>query len=166
MKTISCLTVLSFLAGTLAAQPGNASELFMTLKATDSLLFNVGFNTCDLSQFENLTSEDFEFYHDKSGITPSKSEFLSSIKDGLCKLSYKARRELVQGSLEVFPLENKGVLYGAIQMGRHRFYAKEEGKKEHFTSIAKFTHVWIIDKGEWKLQRGLSYDHQTADTSH
>ena len=119
----------------------------------------VGFNTCDITQFENLISDDFEFYHDRSGITSSKAAFIVSMRDGLCKMDYKARRELVENSLEVFPLENNGVLYGAIQTGNHRFYALEKDKPEYLSSVARFTHVWLLEDGLWKLSRGLSYDH-------
>lgn len=147
----------------LFAQESTSSELYKTLKSKDSLLFNIGFNKCDISQFENLVSDDFEFYHDKSGITSSKSAFIASIKDGLCKMDYKAKRELVEGSVEVYPLEKNGVLYGAIQTGKHRFYAIEKGKPEHLTGVAKFTHVWLLENGVWKLSRGLSYDHQEKE---
>ncbi|MDP4220456.1 MAG: nuclear transport factor 2 family protein [Bacteroidota bacterium] len=135
------------------------SDLFKTLKTEDSLLFNVGFNTCDISQFENLVSDNFEFYHDEAGPTLSKSDFIAGIRDGLCKLPYKARRELVENSLEVYPLEKKGVLYGAIQNGRHRFYALEKDKPEYLTSTARFTHLWLLENGRWRLHRALSYDH-------
>jgi hypothetical protein len=42
-------------------------DIFKTIRAEDSLLFNVGYNACDISQFENLVSDDFEIYHDKAG---------------------------------------------------------------------------------------------------
>jgi hypothetical protein len=144
----------------LFSQVPSYSPLFKTLKTQDSLLFEVGFNTCDISQFENLVSDDFEFYHDKSGITATKADFIASIRDGLCKMDYKARRELVENSLEVFPLENNGVLYGAIQTGSHPFYEVKDVKPDQLTSVAKFTHVWLLEDGRWKLSRGLSYDHQ------
>lgn len=144
----------------LFAQINQSAPLFIGLKAQDSLLFNVGFNTCDITQFETLVSEDFEFYHDKSGVTSSKAAFINSIKDGLCKLHYKPKRELIEDSLEVYPLENNGVLYGAIQIGKHQFYAIEEDHSTHRTSVARFVHVWVIENEQWKLSRGLSYDHQ------
>jgi hypothetical protein len=147
----------------LKAQEPNNSALHQTLKTKDSLLFEVGFNTCDLKPFEVLVSEKFEFYHDQSGITPNKTAFLESISNGLCKLPYRPRRELVQGSLVVYPLYKNGVLYGAIQMGKHRFFAIEKDKPMYFTSIAKFTHVWLLENGEWKLANVLSYEHQTKD---
>ena len=163
MKVIIFFLGLLFCSHTINAQVEKSSELFKTLQIQDSLLFNVGFNTCDIQQFENLVSDNFEFYHDKGGITPNKAAFVASIKDGLCKMDYKAQRRLVEGSLEVYPLEKDGVLYGAIQMGRHRFYALEKDKPEYFTSKARFSHVWLLENGQWKLSRGLSYDHLTVD---
>ncbi len=110
-----------------------------------------------------MVAENFEFYHDQSGITPNKTAFLETTRNGLCKLPYRPRRELVKGSLVVYPLYKNGVLYGAIQMGKHRFFANEKDKPEYFTSIAKFTHVWLLENSEWKLTSVLSYDHQTKD---
>lgn len=144
----------------LSAQPEELSALFNTLKTQDSLLFEAGFNTCDISRFQALLSEDMEFYHDRSGITDSKEAFIGSIGNGLCKMEYKAIRRLVEGSLQVFPMYNNGRLYGAIQTGEHRFYAIYPGKEEALTSTAKFTHLWLLEEGEWKLARVLSYDHQ------
>jgi hypothetical protein len=160
MKTILISLLLLLASSPLFSQVETSSVLFKTLKTQDSLLFEVGFNTCDISQFENLVSDDFEFYHDKSGITATKADFIASIRDGLCKMDYKARRELVENSLEVYPLENNGVLYGAIQTGSHRFYEVKDVKPDQLTSVAKFTHVWLLEDGRWKLSRGLSYDHQ------
>ena len=64
--------------------------------------------------------------------------------------------------MEVFPLctDNKQKLYGAIQNGIHDFYQQEKGEKARKTNTAKFTHLWIIEDGDWKLKRVLSYDHQ------
>lgn len=144
------------------SQVDPSSDLYATLKAKDSLLFDVGFNTCDIGQFETLVSEDFEFYHDQSGMVSSKAEFIAGIKEGLCRLGYKPRRQLTEGSLTVFPLQRNGVVYGAIQMGDHEFYALEENKPEYPTSAAKFTHLWLLEEGEWKLSRILSYDHRKS----
>jgi CubicO group peptidase (beta-lactamase class C family) len=155
-------TVLLLLLSHVAAlsQVEHSSHLFKTLQSKDSLLFEVGFNTCDIRQFEDLVSENFEFYHDKSGMTLSKKAFIGSIRDGLCKLPYRPKRELVEHSLEVYPLERDGVVYGAIQTGRHRFYAFEKDKPAYLTSTAQFTHVWLLENTNWKLSRGFSYDHR------
>lgn len=148
--------------GFLFAQSETNSVLYKTIKTNDSLMFAIGFNKCDIKQFENLLSEDFEFYHDKSGIIKSKKDFITSLKNGLCKSAYKPTRELIESFMEVFPLENKGVLYGAIQVGRHRFFETHNSQKK-YKSTARFTHVWILENGKWKFLRGLSYDHDGKD---
>ncbi|WP_306354276.1 nuclear transport factor 2 family protein [Flavobacterium sp. '19STA2R22 D10 B1'] len=147
---------------TIQAQEKSSSELYKTIIAKDSLLFTIGFNTCDISQFENLVSSEFKFYHDKGGITPTKADFLISIKKSICNPTnnYKIRRQLIKGTTQVYPLFKDDVLYGAIQMGEHSFYKTEKGKKETEGSTAKFTHVWILENGTWKLSNVLSYDHQ------
>ena len=161
------LTLALFLltSGIMHAQIDNKSDLFKTLKEKDSLVFNIGFNQCDLNQFDQLISDDFEFYHDEAGFIHTKAGFINSVKTNICSISYKPRRELVEGSLEVYPLENNGVLYGAIQMGRHRFYAIEKDKPEYLTSTAKFATLWILNGDKWQMKRILSYDHQGARAS-
>lgn len=146
---------------TLSAQVKTTSEVFQTLKEKDSLLFNIGFNRCSTTAFEEIINEDFEFYHDENGVTTSKSSFISAIRDGLCgnKEAFRSRRELVPGSLEVFILKENGVMYGAIQKGIHRFFEKVPGNEETPGSTAKFTHLWVLVADEWKLKRILSYDH-------
>ncbi len=137
-------------------------ELYKLVVQNDSLLFNLGFNNCDLSQFETLLSDDFEFYHDKAGLEKSKANNIATLKAGICgNPDFKSRRELVEGSIEVFPLMNNGKVYGLIQRGMHKFFETFKGKAEVAGSIAKFTHLWILeDDGVWRLQRVLSFDHQ------
>jgi CubicO group peptidase (beta-lactamase class C family) len=147
----------------ISAQIDTSTTLYKTIKEKDSLLFNIGFNTCDITQFKKLVSDNFEFYHDKAGITNSKSDFVIGIENGLCKLNYKPKRVLDKKSLEIYPLKQNGVLYGVIQNGTHRFYAIEKNKEEYLTSVAKFTHLWILENGIWKLKRGLSYDHKDVE---
>ena len=136
-------------------------ELFELIKEKDSLLFQIGFNQIDTLQVSKLISTDFEFYHDEHGITETKSGFLTNI-NGIRELPFKTWRTLVDSSMEVFPLykENSQVLYGAIQNGVHNFYQQNDGKEARKTNIARFTHLWIIENGDWQLKRVLSYDHQ------
>ena len=61
------------------SQEEKNSKLYKTIISKDSLLFNVGFNTCDISQFEKLLSDDFEFYHDLDSIS-DKALFLHNLK--------------------------------------------------------------------------------------
>ena len=155
------------------SQEEKNSALYKTIISKDSLLFHIGFNTCDVSQFENLLSDNFEFYHDKDSIS-NKSVFVQTLKKGLCGSigTFQARRYLIPNSTEIYPLYKKGILYGAMQMGIHQFYEKWADKnasisnaKEHFGSTARFTHVWLLENGIWKLKRSFSYDHQNTSTA-
>lgn len=159
--------ILCFQTSTGISQENKNSDLYKTIMYRDSLLFNIGFNTCDLSQSENLFSDQLEFYHDKGGLS-NKSETLQALKNGLCNspATYQSRRELVNGSTQIFPLYKDGILYGAIQNGIHQFYENnaEKGKtllkeNEKLVGKARFTHVWILENNNWKLKRILSYDH-------
>lgn len=142
------------------AQVEEPSDLFKELAKTDSILFDQGFNECNLTATESLISEDLEFYHDVSGVQ-HKKDFFKAIRENICSgAPQKPIRKLVEGSLEVFPLRNGGQLYGAIQEGVHEFYMKEPGRELYQTGSAKFTHVWILEDGDWKLKTVLSYDHQ------
>lgn len=135
------------------------SPLYASMARLDSLLFDVAFNTCNQVQLAQLTSDNFEFYHDQGGITLGKENFVNSVKEGVCSNNYKAIRKLVPGSMEVYPMHKDGKLYGAIQMGANEFWALEPGKPIYQTSKAKFIHLWMLQNGEWKFYRGLSFDH-------
>lgn len=140
--------------------PKDTTALFIELKAYDSLLFDIGFNECNIAVFDSLVADDFEFYHDQSGIISSKQNFIDGTKNGLCNMDYKAVRKLKSGSQSVFPMYNNGELYGALQTGFHRFYARYPNSPElQLTSEAHFSHIWLKDSSHWKLSRVISYDH-------
>jgi hypothetical protein len=63
------------------------------------------------------------------------------------------KRELVPGTLEVYPVRD----YGAIEIGSHRFCHDENGKQDCGTF--KFMHIWKKTGNEWKITRIISYDH-------
>lgn len=148
------------------SQEEKSSALYKTIMSKDSLLFNIGFNTCDIKQFEDLYTEDFEFYHDKDSIS-DKARFLKTLKSGICSPTrkYNYRRELINGSTQIYPLYKNGTLYGAIQMGTHRFYETLAGNAEQAGSFAKFTHLWLLKNNDWKLARSLSYNHQMTSST-
>jgi CubicO group peptidase (beta-lactamase class C family) len=142
-------------------QVSKDSELFNTIYALDSILFEEGFNNCDLVSVANTVTDDFEFYHDQNGIS-DKAMFLQAFKESLCSNpNRKPIRKLVNGSMEVFPLYNEGIMYGAIQKAKHEFYIKEPEKELYITNVALFTHLWLLDGETWKLKRSLSFDHQS-----
>lgn len=160
MKFRFYITLL-FLPILVIGQNEKEEKLFNDFKVLDSLLFDRGFNHCETQYFDKLISNDFEFYHDKSGITNSKTDFLNGIKNGICNPSNstKSRRELIEESLKVFPLYQNNKLYGVLQNGKHKFYETQNGI-ESPGSIAEFSHLWILEGNSWQLKRVLSFDHK------
>ena len=71
-------------SGIATAQVDHNSELYKTLKEKDSVLFELGFNKCEIEKSEKIIYDDLEFYHDKAGVTNSKEEFVSIMKNGIC----------------------------------------------------------------------------------
>jgi hypothetical protein len=129
----------------------------------DARLFAAVFDTCDLGTVGAIITDDFEFYHDKHGmVAQSKADFVKAIgtscEERRSGTDFHARRELVADSVVVYPMKD----YGAIEIGAHRFYEHADGKPEHLSSVARFTHLWKEDNGVWKVARVLSYDHQDA----
>jgi hypothetical protein len=156
--------IVAFFTSLAMGQVATDSELHQQLAQKDSLLFNAAFNTCNTSLLEDLFTKDFEFYHDKGGLTEGRDAFLNPMKENCTNWDPKgmqpSKRILIANSLEVFPLYKNGVLYGAIQHGIHRFESLDNDRVYQKGDIAKFTHVWVKDNSEWNLKRELSYDHQ------
>lgn len=115
------------------------------------------YNQCDVDGMIQFITDDLEFYHDKNGFTTGIKEFEESLRNGLCaKGGNRTRREAVEGTVEVYPLEG----FGAIILGKHFFFETQAGKPERRTGIAQFTHVWKLEGGHWKMSRVLSFDHK------
>ena len=144
------------------------AELFEVLKKKDSLLFRAAFDTCDPETMATLFWDEFEFYHDKAGLTLGREAFLSPMyeqcSDKTSDWLQPSKRILIENSLKVFPLRDKGEIYGAIQEGQHRFEFLNEKGEYQKGDIARFIHLWVLDHGQWKIRRELSYDHQPAES--
>jgi len=165
MKNALALGLALLLCGlpTAHAQVAENSKLFKDVMELDSHIFDEGFNQCKPGVFESFTTNDLEFFHDTGG-TQNRAQFLEAVKKNICSNpNGKPIRTLIQGSSQVFPLENKGVLYGAVQMGIHRFDTKGADVAKAGYTLAKFTHVWLIRDGHWQLKTSISYDHQHKD---
>ena len=123
------------------------AELTQVITALDKQLFDA-YNTCNIEKLGTLVTDDLEFYHDKTGLAVGKQVFLDAIKKNICG---KVTRELVQGSLEVYPLHG----YGAVEIGVHRFHHPGDSD----VGEAKFVQLWQYKDGAWKISRVISYDH-------
>lgn len=146
---ISLFLVFVTISGANAQQP---ESLFQTISRMDSLLFEA-FNKCDTVASKDFFTKDLEFYHDKGGLTRYEENMRSIYKR--CSGNFIVRRELVPGTIEVFPIKD----YGAIQLGSHRFYIRNKGETEQLDGIFRFVHVWKNENGRWKIARVVSFDH-------
>lgn len=164
MKLSIVLFCLSFIAITqVQAQVLEDNILFIQLEKMDKVVFEEGFNKCNLEGLDKAIHQNIEFYHDVGGIQ-NKEGFMNSMESNICSSpNRKPIRKLVDGSLQVFPLYNQGVLYGAIQNGDHEFWIKEPNKDLYQTGRAKFSTTWLLVDGEWKMKNVLSFDHSPVE---
>jgi len=136
-----------------AKEPAGPGELFQTISQLDKQVFEA-INRCDMQTEASFWSNDAEFYHDKTGLMVGGQQIVQAIKNNLCG---KVKRELVPGTLEVYPLEG----YGAVEIGVHRFLHPWE--QDHgVVGEAKFIHVWQHKDGTWRITRVISIDHHLA----
>ena len=141
-----------FLASTVVVS-GNAeehSELYAEIARADARMFDA-FNTCDLETTAGLFTEDLEFYHDIAGLGDYATTMRATTEN--CERELGLKRELVEGSLEVYPIKD----YGAIQIGRHTFCHLEND--ENVCGTFQFLHIWRRTDEGWKIARVVSYDH-------
>ena len=122
--------------------------LYNTIVKLDSTFFDA-YNSCDtkLKEYSQFYSDSLEFYHDKGGFMNSKKEIVEGTKNNVCG---KVRRELVKGSIEVYPIKD----YGAIEIGLHKFINKEE--PNNTPKIARFTIIWKKENNDWKITKVIS----------
>lgn len=143
------------MAPTAVKQP---NELFRTIAKMDSLYFSAQ-NACDLEKYAYYLSEDFEFFHDKAGLTKSKEKEMADMAI-FCGEEQRARqplrRELTKGTLQVYPMDN----YGALEVCDHVFYLQINDGTEKVVGSGKMTALWKKENEAWKLSRIISYDHQ------
>ncbi len=126
-------------------------------------IFWTGYNTCDYGIMESLLAQEVEFYHDKGGLMMGLPAVMKATRENICgNPNRKTRREVVPGTLRVFPMKNGDKIYGAVISGDHYFYGKQMDQPETRDGLAKFTHLWLIEDDNWKMHRILSYDHGPA----
>ena len=144
-------------------RPGAAQTPQMTaaIKRADADLFAAVFDRCDTDAVAAMLTGDFRFVHDKDGES-ARAKFLANLKGHCDRVKtaedFPARRELVDGSLEVWPINN----YGALEIGVHRFYARLPGKPETLTETGNFMILWKQVDGKWLMAESISYGHKLA----
>lgn len=130
-----------------------ADPLFAEVAALDAGVF-AAFNACDvaeqLQRHASYFADDVEFYHDRGGVTWTREAMLANTAKFACG---KYRRELIDGSLRVYPVRE----FGAVSLGTHRFCQIADGKCD---GAADFVMVWRQRGDRWMVTRVLSYGHR------
>jgi hypothetical protein len=125
------------------------TALFRTIASLDTALFD-SYNHCDLPKLASFLADSVEFYHDQTGLMVGARNVTEAVRKNICG---KVVRDLVPGSLEVYPLNG----YGAVEIGIHRFHPL--GAKPGEGGDAQFIHLWQNTIGVWKVTRVISFDH-------
>jgi ketosteroid isomerase-like protein len=132
------------------AQTQTASDsLVSTVQALDTKFFEA-YNHCDLATTSSMVAEELEFYHDLTGLSTGRQALLDALKNNICG---KVTRELVPGTLEIYPIAK----YGAVEIGVHRFHHPNDSE----VGEAKFIILWQNKDGAWKIARTISFDHHS-----
>jgi Domain of unknown function (DUF4440) len=139
-----------------ADEPSAEPPLTRTIAALDSAAF-AAFNRCEdpaqLDRYASFFEADVEFYHDLGGVTWSREAMIAQTRANVCG---KFQRELVPGTLRVWPIKD----YGALAQGEHRFCHYKPGGGIHpCEGRAAFTILWRQRDQRWTITRAFSYAH-------
>lgn len=136
----------------LAQEPAskNSGPLYDQIAAVDKQFFDA-YNECKLDKLKALLDDQIEFYHDQGGLMIGSENVVNAVQKNICG---KVTRELVPGTLEVYPIKD----YGAVEIGTHRFHHPGHEQTEP-VGEAKFVQLWQNKNGSWKMTRVFSIDH-------
>ncbi len=131
------------------------------IAARDAEFFALFFEGCDVPRVTAMLTPDFEMYHDKGGLVADGAagfiaDYAKRCEERKKPDAWRSRRELVAGTMTLHRLEG----YGVIEQGEHSFYERKGDGPEKKVGTARFTQIWKLDGGNWKLSRVLSYDHE------
>jgi ketosteroid isomerase-like protein len=127
-----------------------SKELFDKIAHLDSAVFEA-YNSKNVELMKTYFTKDLEWYQDNGGLIDYEKVFVNF--QSIFNRDYDLKRNLIQESLEVHPIEG----FGAIETGKHQFKHVENGKLEIGTF--RFLMIWKNENGQWKISRVVSYDH-------
>ncbi|HEU4663197.1 MAG TPA: serine hydrolase [Dokdonella sp.] len=148
------------------AEASATPALVDAIVRADAALFGAVFDRCDAANVRALVTDDLEFYHDRGGVVADSGDRFADVIRRQCEARRRgdepaSRRELVPGTLEVYPVGEAA----AIETGVHRFYQRDAGGRETLVGAARFLHVWRNEDGAWRVARVASYDHHGVDAA-
>ena len=156
MNPLPRLLLAACLVAANVAEAAPDTDLAATIAALDSAAF-AACNDCaspgKLDEYASFFAPDVEFYHDLGGVTWTRDAMIAQTKANVCG---KFQRELVPGTLKVWPIKD----YGALARGEHRFcHFKPGGTTHPCEGRAEFTILWHRQGNAWTITRAFSYGH-------
>lgn len=137
--------------------------LEQAIAASDARLFSLMFDQCDAPALADIVTDDLEFYHDKGGLMATRAVFVADYQRSCTARAapdaWRSRRELTPGTMRVYAIP--GV--GAVEEGSHAFYERQGDGPERLTGRARFSVLWRLEDGHWRLARAFSIDHQSVE---
>ena len=143
----SCASNRKSLENKSAGSDPASKEIYNTIVSLDSIFWEA-YNTCDMEIQTKLYSDSIEFFHDQAGLIKSKQIILDATKNNICG---KIRRELVKGSIEVYPIPG----FGAVEIGMHRFHNLAEIDRSN-SLPGKFVFIWQHQNNTWLIRQVIS----------
>lgn len=131
--------------------------------ASDAVFFQLFFEGCDPEKLATMVTDDFEFFDDRGGLMVTDGAAFVAQYRTRCEArrapgGWRTRREPVPGTVHIYRMN----AYGAVETGEHLFYESHGDGPEALAGQAKFSQVWKLEDGRWKLARVFSYDHAAA----
>ncbi len=133
--------------------PETLTDIIAGLDADVFAAFNACADPQQLERHAAFFSRDVEFYHDTGGVTWNRRAMLANTGKYACG---HFTRELIPGTLEVFPIKD----FGALEKGSHRFCQNGSGQCE---GQAEFTILWQQTPQGWRITRVFSYGHRASE---
>lgn len=132
--------------------------------AADAVFFQLFFEGCDPDRLAAMVTDDFEFYDDRGGLAATDgasfvAQYRTRCEARLAPDAWRSRRELVADALHIYRMN----AYGAVETGEHLFYERHGDDPEALAGRARFSQIWKLEDGRWKLARVFSYDHAAAE---
>ena len=165
MPLIAGLIAALAVAQTPAAAIPDEAALAPIIAERDAVLFATMFDRCDPAALADLVSDDLEFYHDRGGLTATRTAFIADYAKG-CEArkapnAWRSRRELVPGTMKIYAIP--GV--GAVEEASHLFYERQGDGPETLVGRARFSMLWRLENGHWRLARAFSIDHAAVSSA-
>lgn len=156
--------VVAALLQTPPAEIPQGAALAQVVTASDATFFALFFEGCDPEKLATMVTDDFEFFDDRGGLAATDGASFVAQYRTRCEArrvpdAWRSRREPVPETLHIYRMNG----YGAVETGEHLFYERRGDGPEALAGRAKFSQIWKLEDGRWKLARVFSYDHAAAE---